>query len=267
MKVVVCIKHILDPELPPSSFEIDTEHKQALIGNDPLVLDPYSGNALEMALQLKDKNPGVQVTALTFGNKQAEDSLRKALGVMADEAIHLLQEDDHPVDAYSTARALAAAIKKIGPVDIIFCGRQAGDWDAGLVGPLLAEELSMPSVCFINKAGLNNNKLTLSREVEGGTQNLESDVPVLLTVTNDESNVLRIGKVRDVMKAHRKEIREYTLTDLGLDLVEFYQSKAYTELIEIYQPTQDNVCEILEGEDPEEKVITLLEKLKARKVL
>ena len=139
MKVVVCMKHILDPELPPSSFEIDSEKKQAKIGKYPFVLNPYDENALEMALQLKEKKEDVHIIALIFGEAKAEESLRRALGVLADEAVHIVQETDQHIDAFGTAQVLAAGISAIGPVNLIICGRMAGDWDAGLVGSLLAE--------------------------------------------------------------------------------------------------------------------------------
>jgi electron transfer flavoprotein beta subunit len=267
MKIVVCMKHILDPELPPSSFEIEPEKKQAKIGKHAFVLNPYDENALEMALQLKEKKEDVQITALVYGETKAEESLRRALGVLADEAVHIVQETEQQTDAYGTAKVLAACINAIGPVDLIMCGRMAGDWDAGLVGSLLAEALALPSVCFISGLEIIEGRLRVSRQVEGGTEILESPLPVLVTVTNDESNVLRIAKVRDVMKAHRKPIQQYTLKDLDVSVSDLEQQGAYEELRDLYLPVQDNVCEIIEGEGPEEKIDALLTKLKAQKIL
>ena len=267
MKVVVCMKHILDPELPPSAFEIEPEKKQAKSGKHAFVLNPYDENALEMALQLKDGKEEVHVVALTYGEAKVEESLRRALGVLADEAVHIVQETDQQTDAYATATVLAACIKAIGPVDLIMCGRMAGDWDAGLVGPLLAEALFLPSICFISSLEVNDRRLRVGRQVEGGTEILESPLPALVTVTNDESNVLRIAKVRDVMKAHRKPIQQFTLQDLGVSESDIQQTGAYEELRTLYLPVQDNVCEIIQGEEPEEKIDALLAKLKAQKIL
>ena len=267
MKVIVCMKHILDPELPPSAFEIDPDKKQAKIGKHAFVLNPYDENALEMALQLKEKTEDVQIIAMVFGEAKAEESLRRALGVLTDEAVHIVQEADRQTDAYGTAKVLAACIKTIGPVDLIMCGRMAGDWDAGLVGSLLAEALALPSICFISRLEINNRCLKVWRQVEGGTEILESPLPALVTVTNDESNVLRIAKVRDVMKAHRKPIQQFSLQDLNLNEPDTYQPEAYLELRALYLPVQDNVCEIIEGEEPEEKIDALLTKLKAQKIL
>ena len=267
MKVVVCMKHILDPELPPSSFEIEPEKRQAKIGKHAFVLNPYDENALEMALQLKEKKEGVRITALTYGETKAEESLRRALGVLADEAVHIVQETDQQADAYGTAKVLASCIKAIGPVDLILCGRMAGDWDAGLVGSLLAEALALPSICFISSLEVNDSRLRVWRQVEGGIEVLESPLPALVTVTNDESNVLRIAKVRDVMKAHRKPIQRFTLLELDVSDADIQQPGAYEELRDLYLPVQDNVCEIIEGEEPEGKIDALLTKLKAQKIL
>jgi electron transfer flavoprotein beta subunit len=267
MKIVVCIKHILDPELPPSAFELDDGRRSAKVGKSALVLDPYSGNALEMALQIKNQNDAVHVVALSYGGKKTEDSLRKALGVLADEAIHVVDQDENIPDAYGTARVLAAAIKKIEPVDLVLCGRQAGDWDDGMVGPLVAEYLEKPCVCFANKLDVSGDKLTVTRFVEDGTQVLEAVFPIVVTVTNDEKNVIRIGKVRNVMKAHRKPIEQMVTAELILNDDDAPKRRAFEELIELYQPVRESICEIVEGENPEEKAIILLEKLKARKAL
>ena len=265
MKIVVCLKQILDPEIPPSSFEIDGGLKQAIIGKHALVINPFDENALEMALQLKDKKDDVHITALTYGGKRAEDALRKAFGVLADESVHILKEDDILEQPYLTANVLARAIKRICPIDLIMCGRQAGDWDAGTVPSLIAEELGVPSLSFISQMETANGDLILKREVEGGTEVFESSMPALVTVTNNESNVLRIAKVKDVMKAHRKTIM--TLTEKELDPEKSPVPMSYADLNRLYIPIVDNVCEIIEGDEPEEKVTNLLKRLRDRKVL
>jgi len=265
MKIVVCLKQILDPEIPPSLFEIDDAFKQAKIGKNKLVINPFDENALEMALQLKDKKDDVHITALTYGDKRSEDALRKAFGVLADESVHILKDDDIPEQPYLTANILARAIKKMGPVDLIMCGRQAGDWDAGTVPSLIAEGLEIPSLCFIYQIETANGNLIFKRDVEGGSEVFEFSMPALVTVTNDESNILRIAKIRDVMKAHRKPIRTLTLQDLGTENCDIPMS--YANLNKLYIPSTDNVCEIIDGDDPEEKVTNLLKKLREQKVL
>lgn len=265
MKIVVCLKQILDPEIPPSSFEIDDAFKQARIGKNKLVINPFDENALEMALQLKDKKNDVHITALTYGDKRAEAALRKAFGVLADETVHILKEDDIQEQPYLTANILGRAIKKMGPFDLIMCGRQAGDWDAGTVPSLMAEELGIPSLCFIYQMEMANGDLIFKRDVEGGTEVFESSMPALVTVTNDEFNILRIAKIKDVMKAHRKPVRTLTLQEL--DTENSHVPMSYANLNKLYIPSTDNVCEIINGDDLEEKVANLLKRLRDRKVL
>jgi electron transfer flavoprotein beta subunit len=102
--------------------------------------------------------------------------------------------------------------------------------------------------------------------VDGGTQVLEAKVPVLVTVTNDESNVIRIAKVKDVMRAHRKPIQCYEPGELGMSEEEIGQIKAHAGMEGLFIPDQVSDCEIIEGEEPQEKVETLLSRLKGNKV-
>lgn len=266
MKIAVCVKQILDPELPTSSFEIDPSLQQAKIGNHAQVLDPYSGNALELGLQLKDKGTDVSVTALTFGNRKAEDTLRKCLGVLVDEAVHIINEKDIVADSYATATILAAAIDRCGPFDLILCGRQAGDWDAGLLGSLLGERLSIPSVCFASKVALSGSSIKIERYVDGGTQLLEADLPLIVTVTNDESNVIRVAKVKDIMRSHRKPIQCFDPGQLGIPEEQVGQIKAHAGMESLFLPVQVSNCEFIQADEPQEIVATLLNRLKSNKV-
>lgn len=266
MKVVVCLKQILDPELPPSVFQIDRASKRAVLAEHPLVVSPFDENALELALQLRDKAKECRVAALTYGPPKSEEAVRKALGVLADEAVMVIQEGE-PADSYATARVLAAAIRKMGPVDLVMCGRQAGDWDSGQVGLFLAEELGWPSVSFAAKMELAGGLLRLHSEVEGGWEVLESPLPAVVTVTNDENNLLRVAKIKDVMAAHRKTVVRWTAGELGLGPDQTGLRQAYREMRDLFIPVYENNCEIIEGEDPAEKVAILVEKMKDLKVL
>src|ERR1041384_4446482 len=113
LNIIVCLKQILDPEIPVRDFRVDGEKKEAVRGSANLVTNIFCENALETALQLKEKSGG-KITAITYGAESAEDSLRKALAMKADAAVHVLN-DGHPhPDPLSVATVLAAAIRKIG---------------------------------------------------------------------------------------------------------------------------------------------------------
>lgn len=269
MRIIVCLKQILDPELPPSVFEIDSTAGRAVLDKHPLVISPFDENALELALQLKEKIANTHVTALTYGNPKLveEGVLRKALGLLVDEAVLVKKESQSEQDAFATARVLAAAIRKLGSADLVLCGRQAGDWDAGLVGFLLAEELDYPCLSFVSQISPAEDQLIFKTEVEAGFELVEAKPPVVATVTNDESNVIRVAKIRDVMMAHRKKVVHFSLAELGLDVAELDQIRAHAGLKDIYIPSQSTVCQFIEGEGPEEKVVMLVDKLRNCKIL
>jgi electron transfer flavoprotein beta subunit len=131
MHIVVCIKQIIDPELAPSEFRIDFEAKKAVEDQGKQVLNPYDGNALEVALQLKDRHEEIKVTVMTAGAESDQKVLRHALAMGCDDAIWLRDASFDNLDSQGTAGVLARGIQKAGLPDIVLCGRQAGDWDMG----------------------------------------------------------------------------------------------------------------------------------------
>ena len=151
MQIVVCIKQVLDPEMPSSSFKIDREERRVIPPQGtPPVLSPFDENALEAALRIKDGH-GAKVIALSMGDKLARPVLRKTLAAGADELILLEDPAFEYTDSFTTAGVLAAAIRKIGDVEIIFTGRQAADWDSGITGCATAEELGVPCITVVRK--------------------------------------------------------------------------------------------------------------------
>ena len=151
MNMIVCCKQVLDPEAPPASFKVDTASNQVVPPpNVPPVINPFDENAVEAALRIKDQQGG-KITVICLGNNLVRDVVKKPLSMGSDELILLEDEAFEGGDSWSTAHSLAAAIKKIGEYDIIFCGRQASDWDAGQVGSGIAELLDIPSVTLAKK--------------------------------------------------------------------------------------------------------------------
>lgn len=216
MNILVCMKQILDPEIPARDFRIDPARKEAERGAADLVTNIFCENALETALQFRDKSGGGTITALSFGAASAEDSLRKALAMKADAAALVVNDGDPHPDPLAVAQVLAAAARKLGAFDLILTGRESGDWGAGQTGGLLAEELGWPCVSFVDAIESAGGRLRLKRQTESGFEIVEAQTPAVLTITNDEHNVPRIPKVRDVMAAHRQPLTTFTLADLGV---------------------------------------------------
>src|ERR1044072_3188752 len=150
MNILVCLKQILDPEVPARDFRVDAARREAEQGSANLVTNIFCENALETALQLRERVGAGKVTVLSYRRPTAEDSLRKALAMKADAAALVVNESEGTPDPLAVARVLAASIKSLGPFDLIMPGREAGDWGAGQTGGLLAEELGLPCVSFVD---------------------------------------------------------------------------------------------------------------------
>ena len=141
VNIIVCVKQVIDPEAPPSSFKVDEAGKKvAPPSGVPPVISPFDENAVEAALRVKDAQGG-KITVLSMGVNLLREVVKKPLSMGADEIVLLEDVAFADGDSWSNARALAMAVKKIGEYDLIFCGRQAADWDDGQVGSGIAEIL------------------------------------------------------------------------------------------------------------------------------
>lgn len=261
MKILVCLKQILDPELPARDFRIDREHKVADPGAANQVTNIFCENALETALQFRDAAEG-EISVVSFGPPSAEDSLRKALAVKADHACLVTHEAGEHFNSAAAAKVLATAIKKLGEFDLIMVGREAGDWGAGQTGGLLAEELGLPCVSFVDQleAG-DGGTLKLHRQTEVGWDDVNASTPLVVTITNNDQNVPRIPKTRDIMMSSRKPLTTMSLDELGLSAAELQSDAGGVEVIDLFVPEKDTTCEFAEGESTEEKVTWFAEKL------
>ncbi|HEY6187618.1 MAG TPA: electron transfer flavoprotein subunit beta/FixA family protein [Pyrinomonadaceae bacterium] len=254
MNILVCLKQILDPEIPARDFRVDPIKREAEQGSANLVTNIFCENALETALQFRERIGAARITVLSYGQPSAEDSLRKALAMKADAAALVTSEGNTHPDPLTVARVLAAAIRKLGTFELIMLGREAGDWGAGQTGGLVAEELGMPCVSFVDSIESANGKLRLKRQTDTGWEALEAEPPVVVTVTNDEHNVPRIPKVRDVMMSYRQPLTKWTLDDLGINADEARAGDTYYEVTDLSIPQKEARCEFVTGDTLDEKV-------------
>lgn len=256
MKIAVCLKQILDPELAPKDFRVDPVARQPVRGSARLVISSFDENALETAVQLKERH-GAAVAAICMGPKEADEVLRRALAMTADEAFRVDGPAD--LDAEAAAAALAEAIRGAGPVDLVLVGRQAGDWDRGQVGPMLAEALGFACVTAAFGPEPAGEKLLLRREVAGGIDRVEVKLPAVVTITNDTANLPRIPKVKDTMMAMRKPIVVLPAPPVS--------SEPAVALEELVIPQMDANCEIIAGDDAPARAAALAGRLRELKVL
>ena len=266
MHAVVLLKQILDWELPPSKFRIDPETKRPPDDLGPTLLGPFEQNALELALQLRDAGVVGRITAVLAGPAGAVDALRKALALRCDEAVHVEAEAGDLDDPSQVAELLVAAIRRLEPAELVLAGRQAGDWDHGQVGYLVAERLGLPAVGLVWRAEQSDGRLHVWRSGNAGVEQLAVRPPALLTVTSHPSLQLRMGSVVDRMAANKKPITHWTPDELGLAREQLAAARRL-ELAEVWVPEVERSCELFEGEDPAEVVAAVLGRLDELKLL
>jgi len=266
MNMIVCVKQVIDPEAPPASFKIDASSNQVVPPPGiPPVISPFDEQAVEAALRIKDAQGG-KITTISLGINLLRDVVKKPLSMGADELVLLEDEAFIDGDSWSTAYALAKAIEKIGEYDIIFCGRQAADWDAGQVGSGIAEILGLPSVTLARKVEVSDGKARVERVAADGYQVVEVSLPALITVSN-ELGEPRYATIKGIMAAKRKEPIIWKPADIGVEPSKIGASGRRTKMLKLFQPVREGACEIVEGESPEEAAVNLAQRLREAKLL
>ncbi len=265
MNIIVCCKQVIDPEAPPATFKVDTSaNKVVPPPGVPPVISPFDENAVEAALRVKDAKGG-KITAITLGINLLRDVVKKPLSMGADELVLLEDEAFIEGDSWSTAYALAMAIKKIGQYDLIFCGRQAADWDAGQTGSAIAEILGLPSVTLAKKIDVTDGKARVERVITDGYEVVEVSLPALITVSN-ELGEARYPTIKGIMAAKRKEPIIWKSADIGVAPSQIGAAGRRTKLLKLFQPVREGKCEIIGGETPEEAAVNLALKLREAKI-
>ncbi|MFC1908775.1 electron transfer flavoprotein subunit beta/FixA family protein [Chloroflexota bacterium] len=265
MNVIVCVKQVIDPEAPPASFKVDTATNKAISDGIPLVIDPFSEYAVEAALRIKDDQGG-KITAICLGTNLLREVIKKPLSMGADELILLEDEAFAGGDSWSTAYALAAAIRKIGEYDLILCGREASDTNAGQVGPGIAELLGISSITLARKIEVTNGSARVERVTDDGYEVIEVSLPALITVSN-EIGEPRYPTIRGIMSAKKIEPISWTPADIEAEPSRIGATGNRIDMLKLFQPVHEGTCEIVEGETPEEAAANLAQKLRETKLL
>jgi electron transfer flavoprotein beta subunit len=261
LSIVVCVKMVIDPEMPFSVFKVDREARKPIppVGMPP-VISPFDENALEAALRIKDRQES-RVVVLSLGKAVPKALLQRALAMGADEAIAIEDTEFENLDPFDTAAALASGVKKVGRYDLVFTGRQAADWDAGVVWAGIAELLDLPSITMACKAEVNDGRVTVERCGPDGIDILESDMPALITFST-EVGLSRHVSLQALMKAMKRSITKWSASDLESGKSELM------ELIDLYEPDLGLVnCSLMPGDTPEERGRNLARELVSQGLL
>ena len=256
MKIIACVKQV-----PDSEAKVKAENGQVSWGDAPLVINPFDEFAVEGALQQKEALGGT-VTALCIGPASAKDALKHALAMGADNAILVSDAALSTLDTAGAARVLAAAVKKIGDVDMVLFGRQTLDDGSGITAAQTARVLGWPLLGLVGQIKVDAGSVTVERVIDEGRQTVKAKLPAVLSVVQSIGEA-RYPSFMGIRKASKAEIPVWSLSDIGASAPAAIVTR--TELIT--PPSREVVCEFITGETPADIAETLVGKILAEKVL
>ena len=189
-------------------------------------VNPFCEIALEEAVRIKESGKATEVIAITVGKTESQEQLRTALALGADRAI--LVESDDLLEPLALAKTLAKVVNEENP-DLIILGKQAIDGDNNQTGQMLASLLDLPQATNASELIIEDDSVSVTREIDGGLQTLKLSVPAIVT-TDLRLNEPRYASLPNIMKAKKKELKVISLNDLGVD------SSPRTEILKVELP-------------------------------
>ena len=262
MHIVVCVKQV------PNTTQVRINPETNTLVRDGVesIMNPFDENALEMALQLKEKHPGTKVTALTMGPPQAAEILKEAVGRGADAVVLLCDRAFAGSDTWATSYALSTAIAKLDKPDLVLFGKQAIDGDTAQVGPGVADWMGIPCIAYARGIEIADGKAIVERAYEDGYEKLEVALPCALTVLK-EANAPRMASLRGKMAAKKLNIVPMTAEASGADLSKLGLSASPTRVVKIFSPPPKTGGIKWQNEDPAAMAQKLVDLLKERKLV
>jgi len=261
MKIIVCIKQVPDTNEVTINPETNTLNRVGV----PSIINPFDKFALELALRLKEQHNGT-VTALTMGPPQARDALKECYAMGADEIVLLSDKYFGGADTLATSYTLAAAIRKIGGYDLIFCGKQAIDGDTAQVGTGIAEWLDLPQVVCGVDIKINGDKAVVKKELDATYERIELPLPAVVTISKTLD--FRSPNLMRRMKASKMEIPVWKAEDLpGIDMTRLGLKGSPTKVGRIFAPTPRDAGIKVQGQTADEAARGLIDYLLNAKVI
>jgi len=243
MNIIVCIKQVPDT----NDVKIDPETNTLVRQGVASCLNAFDAYAIEEAVRIKEKHGG-KVTAITMGPPQAEQVLRGAVAVGADEGILLSDREFAGADTLATSYTLSRAIRKIGAFDLILCGKQAVDGDTAQVGPGIAAQLDISQIIFVKSIReLTPQKIVAERMTEDGFEVVEAPLPCLVSVVKG-INEPRMPSLRGVMTSKKAQIPVWKVKDVEVDPARIGLKGSPTYVHKIFTPPPRTGGRKFEGE-------------------
>lgn len=252
MKILVIVSQTQDTEarikVSASGDSVDTDGMK-------WIMNPYDEFAVEEAIQTKEKHGG-EVVVVSMGPSRVVETIRQALAMGADSAIHISDDSFADADSFAVGKVIASEIKKTGEFDVIFTGMKIIDEESGQVGVQVAEELGIPHVSLVSKVIEINpsaKKAVCQKEIDGGHMVVEVSLPCLITCP-DAMNEPRYASLPGIMKAKKKPLTEVTLADidaegLGLSKEALGKQGARVKTVGIKVPEIARKLKIIKGQD------------------
>ena len=222
MKILVSVKRVLDYNV---KVRVSPDGRGVDLANVKMSMNPFDEIAVEEAVRLKEAGVATDVVAVSCGTSKCQETLRTALAIGADRAI--LVESDVELQPLAVAKLLKALVEKEQP-QIVFCGKQAIDDDANQTGQMLAALMGWPQATFASKVVVKDNTATVTREVDGGLETLELQLPAVIT-TDLRLNEPRYVTLPNIMKAKKKPLETIAPETLGVDVTPRLETLAVAE--------------------------------------
>lgn len=248
LNIAVCIKPVPDPDCY-DKITIDPVRKTITRAGIPTIINPVDKNAVEAALQLREKHGG-KVTVITMAPPNAEESLRELLAMGADEAVLLTDRAFAGADTLATSYALSAGLQKVGPFDLIFTGTETADGATSQVPAQLAEWLDVAHLWNVQEFELEGNTLNVKMGIENGYISYSVQMPALLAVKRS-INKPRYTSVMGVMKAKKKPLMVFTAADLDVEQERLGLQGSPTKAGAVFTPSLARKGQQLTGETEE----------------
>ena len=229
MNIVVCVKQVPDTgmerKLKPDDSTLDRESVDGLINE----LDEY---AIEEALLIAEAHGG-EVTILSMGPQKAAESIRKALSMGCDQAVHVLDDSLAGSDALATSQVIAQALIRIG-FDLVILGSESTDARMGVLAAMLSERLGVPQVSLAGQVEIDGPAIRIERQTDYGYDKVEAALPAVVSVV-EKINEPRYPSFKGIMAAKKKPVETLSLADLGIDASQVGLAAAATEVVDFAQ--------------------------------
>lgn len=262
MNIVVLIKQVPGTD----NVKMDPVTGVMIRSGKDTIINPLDENALAEAIRIKTAKDNVKVTAISMGPESAARALREAIAMGADEAVLLSGRVFAGSDTVATGKALAAAIKKVGPVDLVICGERATDGETGQTGAMIANYLDIPIQTYVSALEVKENSVIAKRTVEGGFEQVEVTYPVMITV-NKDINEPGFPTLTGKLKAKQIEIPIWANEELGLEKQELGLSGSPTKVVKVFSPKLSRDTRLINSDGTTAPVNELIKFLSEKEVL